>query len=157
MKPTFRDYFTIAAALLAILLCGYGIGFLVGERTTQQRLAPHRTGEEARQRDWEAATLERLSAELDLTPEQRTRAAREIRKSAETIAAIRARAVGEYRRELLDLHRRIEPVLDEKQRRKMEASRRILKKMLDKAGGGAEDTSAPDPHSFSEYRCWWSR
>ncbi|MFP6865423.1 MAG: hypothetical protein VCA35_05735 [Roseibacillus sp.] len=32
MKPTFKYYLSIALALLAIFLCGYGIGFLFGER-----------------------------------------------------------------------------------------------------------------------------
>ena len=144
MKPTLRDYLTIAAALLAILLCGYGIGFLVGERTTQQRLLPRRPSAETRQRDWEAATLERLTAELDLTPEQQTQAAREIKKSAEKIARIRSRAVNEYRKELLDLHGRIEPGLTGNQRRKLNKSRRILKKMLDKAAADREDALAPN-------------
>ena len=139
MKPTLRDYFTIASALIAILLCGYGIGFLVGERTTQQRLASRHSA--ADRRNWESTTLERLSTELDLSPAQREQAAREIGKSAEKIAAIRARAVREYRRELLDLHERIEPLLDADQRRKMEESRRILKNMLDKSPGEPENPS----------------
>jgi Spy/CpxP family protein refolding chaperone len=134
MKPTLRDYLTIAAALLAILLCGYGVGFLVGERTTRSRLAPPPGGADERQNDWESATLERLCAELDLTPEQRERVRGEIGKSARNIARTRARAVQEYRKELLDLHRRIEPGLTEKQRLQMEESRRRLENSLDKSG-----------------------
>jgi len=140
MKPTLRDYLTIAAALLAILLCGYGIGFLVGERTTQKRLASGSADAAGHRRDWENATLERLSDELDLTPEQQLQAGGEIHESAEKIARIRDRAIDAYRKELLDLHERIGPCLSEKQRRRMEESRQLLKKSLDKTEEGSEDT-----------------
>ena len=32
MEKKTRDYLTIAMAMLTILLCGYGIGYLVGEK-----------------------------------------------------------------------------------------------------------------------------
>jgi len=130
MKPTLRDYLTIATALIAILLCGYGIGFLVGERTTQRRFAQHPDSATKRQNNWESVTLKRLSNELNLSPEQREKVRREIEKSSRNIAKTRTRAVQEYRKELLDLHRRIEPKLTGKQRLKMEESRRLLKNSL---------------------------
>ena len=40
MKPTFKDYLNIVLALLAIFLCGYGIGFLLGERKGQDNQPP---------------------------------------------------------------------------------------------------------------------
>ena len=40
MKPTFKDYLNIVLALIAIFLCGYGIGFLLGERKGQGNQPP---------------------------------------------------------------------------------------------------------------------
>ncbi len=130
MKTPSRDYLTIAAALIAILLCGYGIGFIVGERTTQKRLAPP-DRPPGQQSDWKAITLDRLTDELDLTGEQRARAEREIRATAKTIAKTRSHAVTEYQEALLDLHQRLMPHLTDSQRRRVEESQQRLKKMLD--------------------------
>ena len=88
MKPSPRDYFAIIAAFLAVLLCGYGIGFLVGERTTRQRLA-HADGSSQTQPDWSAATVERLTRQLSLTAAQQTAVASEVRLTATTIATTR--------------------------------------------------------------------
>jgi len=132
MKPTLRDYLTIATALIAILLCGYGIGFLVGERTTQNRFAMSSGDTTEHQNNWESVTLERLSNELKLTPEQRKKVRGEIEKSSRNITRTRTRAVREYRKELLDLHRRIEPELTETQRHQMQESYRLLENSLNK-------------------------
>ena len=130
MKVPRRDYLTIAAALLAILLCGYGVGFLVGERTTQNRLRPG-GGASPPAEAWETATLERLTTELALSPQQREQVGREILAASKTINRARLDAVVAYRRELLDLHLRLLPYLDDAQRDKVEESSRRLKKMLD--------------------------
>lgn len=132
MKPTPRDYLTIAAALLAILLCGYGIGFLVGEHTTQQRLGSPGGDDPQDQLDWETSTLERLTSELELTPEQQAAVSEEIRKASTEVAEARARTLRDYRRSLLDLHDRILPCLTDKQRLRVEESRRQMGESLDK-------------------------
>ena len=125
MRPPSSYYLTTAAALLAILLCGYGVGFLVGEHLTQDRLAPGGAGGVGRN-PWGSETLERLTRELGLSPEQREQVAREIRASSRTIEQARREATGIYRNELLDLHRRLLPHLDPAQRRQIEASSRTL-------------------------------
>ena len=130
MRPPTRYYLTTAAALLAILLCGYGVGFLVGERLTQNRLGSGGGGA-PRQEPWETTTLERLTSELGLTPGQREQVAREIQSSSGTIERARREAASIYRNELLDLHRRLLPHLDARQRKQIEESSRSLKKILD--------------------------
>ena len=130
MKVPRRDYFTIAAALLAILLCGYGVGFLVGERLTQRRFQ-QREEAGAGKTPWEDATLARLTAELELSEPQREQVRREILAASQNINRARLEAVSTFRAELLDLHLRILPYLDENQKTQVEESSRRLKKMLD--------------------------
>ena len=103
MRPPLRYHLTTAAALLAILLCGYGVGFLVGERVTQKRLGPPGGGVPHTE-SWETATLERLTRELKLSPEQREKVAHEIHLASGIIEQARLEAVRIYRNELLELH-----------------------------------------------------
>lgn len=130
MKPSTTDYLSITAALVAILLCGYGIGFLVGERTTRLRLMPP-GGNLQTEPDWSVATSARLTRELQLTPTQQTAVKREIQTSAAAIATARHQAIRQYRIALIDLHQRLLPHLDPKQRRQVEKSCEILKSSLD--------------------------
>lgn len=134
MKPSARDYLSITAALLAILLCGYGIGFLVGERTTRLRLAPPATPAA----DWTAETLNRLTSELGLTPAQRAAVEPEVRRAAATVRGTRERAIRDYRAALVELHERLLPHLEPAQRRQVEDSRRQLRLLLDKDGEGKD-------------------
>ena len=131
MKPSPRDYFAITVALLAVLLCGYGIGFLVGEHTTHLRLA-HSSGSTQAQPDWSNATVERLTHELSLNPEQQSAVAKEVRLTATTIATTRHLAIRQYRTALIDLHQRLLPHLDANQRKLVEESRKQLQLSLDK-------------------------
>lgn len=140
MKPSARDYLAITAALLAILLCGYGIGFLVGERTTRMRLAPV-DATTLQAPDWTAATVERLTRELELTPAQQTAVEKEVRVTAGRIATTRRQAVREYRQALIDLHQRLAPLLDPAQRKLVEESQRQLQSSLDKDGGPPDGSS----------------
>lgn len=132
MKPSPRDYLTIAAALIAILLCGYGIGFLVGERTTQKRLQPNDNPPPS-ERPWEQVTLDRLVDELNLTDAQKKNVAEEINTSAAVILRARMEASAIYEKEVLDLHQRLLPFLDEKQRKRIEESNRRLQELLDES------------------------
>ena len=136
MKPSPRDYFAITAALLAVLLCGYGIGFFVGERTTQQRLA-YASGSSQTQPDWSAATVERLTHQLSLTPAQQAAVTNEVRLTATAIATTRHQAIRQYRSALIDLHQRLLPHLDSNQRKQVEESRMQLQISLD------EDKDSP--------------
>ena len=129
MRPPLRYYLTTAAALLAILLCGYGVGFLVGEHLTQNRLGS--SGGPRPPASWESTTLDRLTRELALTPRQQEQVKKEIGTSSGTIGRARLDAVRVYRAELLDLHQRLLPFLDEHQRKQVEESSRSLKIFLD--------------------------
>ena len=129
MKPSTTDYLSITAALVAILLCGYGIGFLVGERTTRARLAPPAVVQT--QPDWSASTAARLTRELELNPTQQAAVERDIKATAAVIAAARHHAIREYRVALIDLHQRLLPHLDPNQRKQIEESCQQLKATLD--------------------------
>jgi hypothetical protein len=140
MKPSLRDYLAISAALLAILLCGYGIGFVVGERATRLRLTPA-TGTSQAPADWPTSTTERLTRELALTPDQQTAVAKEVSQTATAIGTTRHQAIRQYRSALIDLHQRLLPHLDATQRQHVEASRKQLQISLDK------DTATSDEHN----------
>ena len=130
MKPSTTDYFSITAAMFAILLCGYGIGFLIGEKTTTQRLGSQ-SGISQTQPDWSAATMERLTRELQLTPEQQAAIQRELEITAISISNARQDTIQQYRAALIDLHRRMVPHLDAKQRVLIEKSQSQLQLPLD--------------------------
>jgi hypothetical protein len=131
MKPSPRDYLVITAALIAVLLCGYGIGFLVGERTTRLRLDPA-SGSTHAQLGWSESTVERLTRELALTPTQQAAVVKEVRQTAITIATTRHQAIRQYRAALIDLHQRLLPHLDANQRKQVEESQKQLQITLDK-------------------------
>ncbi len=131
MKPSLRDYLAISAALLAILLCGYGIGFLVGERSTLLRLNEASAVSQGRA-DWASATVQRLTRELSLSPAQQAAVTNEVALTAPPIATARHQAMRQYRRALIDLHQRLLPHLDAKQCQLVEESRRQLQLSLDK-------------------------
>lgn len=130
MKPSIRDYLVITAALLTVLLCGYGIGFLVGERSTRERLAANH-GTVNPSPDWSAATIDRLTRQLSLTPAQQQAVAKEVRQTAGATAETRRQAIRQYRMALVDLHNRLLPHLDAGQRRQVEESRDQLQQALD--------------------------
>ena len=122
MKPTFKDYLAIALALLAIFLCGYGIGFLLGERKGLKNAPapqPNQSAPTQTITDWKERAIRTLQESMDLTPEQLSKARDEISTSATRIEAAREQAVSPYRAayeaELRDLHQRLKGVLTPEQ------------------------------------------
>jgi hypothetical protein len=119
MKPTIKDYLSIALALLAIFLCGYGIGFLLGERKGLQTApSPASASAPAPTKslpDWEERTLETLQKTIELTPAQLEKVKAEIAASSSRIHAARETALGAYRAELTALHARLQPLLTPEQ------------------------------------------
>ena len=111
MKPTFKHYLSIAFALLAIFLCGYGIGFLLGERKGSQPQSTSHTkvSGSPSSRDFDWATWERSTGQVienairDLTPEQMQAIRLEIAKTSERIRAARQSGRKEFR----DLNERL--------------------------------------------------
>ncbi|MCU0780604.1 MAG: hypothetical protein MUF04_05810 [Akkermansiaceae bacterium] len=138
MKPSTSDYLSITAALVAILLCGFGVGFLVGERITLKRVAATTAADHAPP-DWSAETVTRLTRELKLTPPQVAAVEKEVAAAAREIAAAKRVAIRDYQRALLELHLRLLPHLEPGQRRVVEKSCEILKSSLDKWEDDSED------------------
>jgi c-di-AMP phosphodiesterase-like protein len=137
MKPSTSDYLSISAALLAILLCGFGIGFLVGERITLHRAGSSIIPEHARS-EWAAETVGRLTRELKLDETQVNAVQQEVDTAAREIATARSAAIHDYYRALLELHLRLLRYLDPNQRQAVEESYRELKLSLDKLGSDAK-------------------
>lgn len=132
MKPKFRDYATILVALLSIFLCGYGVGYLTGEKKginahPNRPLAPdnHDSG------DWEARTMERLTRLLDLSEEQTTKIEGEVKATSQKIQSSRNQAVEDYYRFLLDLHDQLLPYLEPAQQDKIRNDRKSLQHAID--------------------------
>lgn len=118
MKPTFKDYLSIALALLAIFLCGYGIGFLLGQRN-QPSQPPAPPAQEIRIPDWETwerSIVQAIEKDIpDLTPEQRQSIRREVSETANRIKT--ARQSG--RREFQSLDDRLKQYLTPEQQAKL--------------------------------------
>ena len=118
MKPTFKDYLSIALALLAIFLCGYGIGFLLGQRNPPSA-PPVPPSREVRIPDWEAwerSTVQAIEKDIpDLTAAQRESIQREVSETASRIKT--ARQSG--RREFQSLDDRLKQYLTPEQQAKL--------------------------------------
>ncbi len=121
MKPTFKDYLSIALALLAIFLCGYGIGFLLGQRN-QPSPPPVPPSREVRIPDWETwerSTVKAIEKDIpDLTAAQRESIQREVSETATRIKT--ARQSG--RREFQSLDDRLKQYLTPEQQAKLRSA-----------------------------------
>ncbi|MFT6863564.1 MAG: molecular chaperone GrpE (heat shock protein) [Akkermansiaceae bacterium] len=132
MKPRLRDYATILVALLTIFLCGYGVGFLTGEKKGRTE-APARPpiGISNETGDWETRTMERLTRLLDLSEEQTAKVENEVKSTSQKIQSSRDQAVDDYYRFLLDLHDQLLPHLDPAQQEKIKKDRKSLQQAIE--------------------------
>ncbi|MDB4520043.1 hypothetical protein N9118_10860 [Akkermansiaceae bacterium] len=132
MKPKFRDYLTILMALLAIFLCGYGVGFLLGTKKNRKQPAPlilvGRSAEDAS--SWEESTLLRIVSSLKLTEEQRNLVSNEVQITSEKIQISRDEAFGNYYLHLLELHERLLPHLNEQQQEEIKKDQKSLQRAI---------------------------
>jgi hypothetical protein len=85
--------------------------------------------------DWETRTLDRLRAELSLTETQSAEISREIRETFLAIRGSKAQALKDYYRQLLDLHDRILPHLDESQKARLTRDREQLERVMEERFG----------------------
>ncbi len=134
MKPRLKDYLIISMALLAIFLCGYGIGFLLGEkrgRQTPDTLVIESPSAKEGKGLWVERTLARFDRELKLTPTQKKAVAAEIEKTYDEIRESRQEALLEYSKHILELHTQLIPHLDEAQKASVEKQRQKLRQTLD--------------------------
>ena len=125
MKPSLKDYLSIALALLAIFLCGYGIGFLLGERKGMKHHAPASPSAPLVQSNsvaWEESTLAVIQDLIELTPEQLVIVKAEIAKSSARVQTARAEAFKAYALEYRDLNTRLQPHLSPEQQEKLRAA-----------------------------------
>ncbi|MEN8849306.1 MAG: hypothetical protein ABF377_14700 [Akkermansiaceae bacterium] len=133
MKPSLREYLTILMALLVIFLCGYGVGFLLGEKKGKQQAAPLTlvagTGENTSA--WEESTLQRISNLLKLTEEQQRLVGTEVKVTSQKIQASRTQAFKDYYLHLLDLHERLLPHLTDEQQLKIKKDQKSLQRAID--------------------------
>ncbi|MGJ8695846.1 MAG: hypothetical protein ACSHYF_05970 [Verrucomicrobiaceae bacterium] len=132
MKPSLRDYLTILMALLAIFLCGYGVGYLLGEKKGRDLSPPlalaGNSDEDAA--TWEGRTVDRLNNFLALTDSQREKVESEVKTTSREIQISRDQAVEDYYLHLLDLHDRLLPHLDEQQQAKIKKDRKSLQRAI---------------------------
>lgn len=134
MKPRLKDYLTIGMALLAIFLCGYGIGFLLGEkkgRQTSQNTTIQSPASKEGKDVWIKKTLGRFDQRLKLTPDQKTAVTPEIERTYDAIHKSKQEAILEYSMHLLELHSQLIPHLDETQKEIVDDQQRKLREALD--------------------------
>ena len=132
MKPKIRDYATILVALLTIFLCGYGVGFLTGEKKGRTKSTPPPIiGKTSIEGDWQTRTMERLTRLLDLSDEQTQMVENEVKLTSQKIQTSRDLAVEDYYRSLLDLHDQILPHLEPEQQEKIKKDRKSLQHAID--------------------------
>ncbi|MGC6426877.1 MAG: hypothetical protein ACON5H_07780 [Akkermansiaceae bacterium] len=133
MKPRLRDYLTILMALLAIFLCGIGIGHMLGEKKGRENPpaitlpAPDEKG----RIKWEDLMLERLDRLLSLSPDQREKVLREITITSTDIQSSRRNALQDYYRHLLTLHERLPAHLNREQEKKIKSIRATLRQAIE--------------------------
>ena len=129
MKPKFQDYLTIVAALVAVFVSGYGIGYLLGEHRTAQRFE-NQTANVATDTPWQQTTLQRLDDRLQLTDTQKAKVAEEIAVTVRSLAELRTETVLESQRRILELQNRLEVHLDEDQRELIRKDREVLQQKV---------------------------
>lgn len=127
MKPTLRDYLTIVVSLIVIFACGYGIGHRIGASKRAAVETPAVTPGVS----WQDSAAARLVEALRLDETQLEAVRRELDASAARIEIVRGESRKAYLRELLDLHDRISPLLDEDQMKRLENSRKALQLLAD--------------------------
>lgn len=125
MKSTTRDYLTVAAAFLAVFLCGYGVGHLVCEWRTQPGTGP---SEALR---WEDQAIDSMQRSLSLRTEQLPAIRAELDTTAAAIQDSHKAVLVEDLRHILRLYEQLIPLLDDEQARKLKAERSELEMRIE--------------------------
>ena len=133
MKPTLRDYLTISMALLAIFLCGYGVGFLLGEKNGREQSGSYTLANTSDENaaDWENRTFDRLNEFLALDEQQQESIRLEVQATSSKIQQSREETVEDYFLLVLELHDRLLPHLDAEQQEKIKKDRKSLQRAID--------------------------
>ncbi len=134
MKPKIRDYLTIGSALAAILLCGYGIGYRVGEQKGLDHQKKNNHPVEVagiRKLAWTEETLSRFETALSLTETQSKQIRTEIEMTYDRILARQRMVLLIQSEEIVKLLHQIEPLLTPEQIEKSRKKSSTLRKSLD--------------------------
>lgn len=133
MKPSLSIYLSIFLALAIIFSCGCGVGFLLGKKDQQEESAPLALSDTSKEdaANWNDRTLKRLTRFLELTDEQKSLAAQEIKTSSDAIQKDRDHAVENYYHHLLKLHIRLIPHLNASQQKKLQKDQQSLQRAID--------------------------
>ena len=132
MKPKLRDYLIILFALLTIFVCGTGVGFLLGEKNAQKKMASSVViPPAATNTAWEERTSKRLAELLNLTGDQRLKVGTEVTAISEKIRSTREDAVKNHYQALLELHDRLLPHLTPDQQAIIKKDRESLQRAID--------------------------
>jgi len=119
MKKKTRDYLTISMAMLAVLLCGYGLGHLVGEKKGLQNQAASDPASDL-SKNWATQTISRLERNLNLTPEQLRFAEKEIRPFSAALEKDLRQLRTTRNRNLSSFYENLKPQLDARQKIELE-------------------------------------
>lgn len=134
MTKRFRDTLTIGMALLTILLCGYAVGFLLGEkkgRQTSAKISLSAPGTNDKKAPWVERTLTKFDRELSLTAQQQKAATTEIEKTYDAFRESRSQALRQYSSHIIALYSRLLPHLDDLQKKTVQEQHDILQSSLD--------------------------
>ena len=126
MKKTTRDYLTISMAMLTILLCGYGLGHLMGEKKGLQNRATQDPAPQLSE-NWAAQTRRDLETHLQLNPEQISFAREKIRPFAATLEDDLRQLRTARTRNLLEFYDILESRLEDHQRSDLQNLRETLR------------------------------
>jgi hypothetical protein len=120
MKTTLRDSILVGAALITILASGFGLGRLSPRESTPAPTVPVANLSEE--------VLASLRSSLDLTPEQEIEIAPELEKLTTLVLDSRQQALIKYYESLLNFHGEIATKLNPRQRKILEANRKLLQR-----------------------------
>lgn len=129
MKPQIRDYLTVLMAFVAVFLCGYGVGHLVGERKTP---GPPRHPPAESPPVWQQRTFESIKGALDLSPKQEQIVAEELATTATQIRQSSDAAMLDYHRHIRDLYGRLIDRLDPAQADQLRREKILLEREIEK-------------------------
>lgn len=110
MKPRLRDYLMILTSFLSVLLCGYGIGHLVGQERARKAVESS-----APLPVWQRESLRAINAKLDLRPEQVPLVEAQIAITAGNIQRSQERVMLEFLNHIHAMYGRLAGALDESQ------------------------------------------
>ncbi|MGA0846658.1 MAG: hypothetical protein ACO3RV_08970 [Luteolibacter sp.] len=138
MKTRFQDHLLIAMAFCTVMLCGYGIGFLLGARH-QDNAAELKSESTA----WCNDALHSIEERLNLRPEQVEPIQQELIATEREIEQARADAVYRYLWSIHGLYDRMDDWLDPDQAAVLRAEKQSLEAELEKR---IPHEKSPKPH-----------